>query len=308
MSIPSTTREPAQGAKAAPKERSSGLFASALRHMLRNRIVLFWAAVLLLIWGAGMLAPWVAPHDPLTQGDAMLAAPSATHWFGTDEMGRDVFSRVVHGARISLSVGVITVAVAVVFGTVLGLVAGYFGGWIENLILRCVDAMMAFPGILLAILIMSMMGPSLVNVMIAVGISSVPTYVRVVRGATLSVKEQDFVVAARALGAPSVTIMFRHILPNVFAPVLVLATLGMAGAVLSISGLSFLGLGAQPPTPEWGAMLSGARSFITMAWWLPTFPGLAIMISVLAINVIGDALRNVLDPRLRGAQKTSGRK
>ncbi|MEX1157794.1 MAG: ABC transporter permease, partial [Thermomicrobiales bacterium] len=233
----------------------------------------------------------------------LLEPPSRSHLFGTDELGRDILSRVIFGARISLTVGLVAVAIAGVIGTLLGLVSGYVGGFVDSLVMRLVDVVLAFPGIILAILIMATLGPSLINVMIAVGISAIPWYARTVRATTLVVKETDYVLAARAIGSSSSRIMYRTVLPNVITPVIVLATIGIAGAILAISGLSFIGLGAQPPSPEWGSMLSQARLYIQRAWWITTFPGLAIMISVLAINIIGDALRDALDPRLRGTVK-----
>ncbi len=274
-----------------------------LLRLIKNRIVLVWMIVLAFMILAAIAAPVVAPMDPLEQSAALLEPPSGGHVFGTDELGRDIFSRVIFGARISLTVGIVAVGIAASFGTLLGLVAGFTGGWLDSLLMRSIDVLMAFPGIILAILIMGTMGSSLTNVMIAVGISAIPWYARIVRATTLAVKEYDFVLAARALGASSQRQMFRHVLPNVIAPVIVLGTVGIAGAILAISSLSFLGLGAQPPSPEWGSMLSQARIYLTRAWWITAFPGLAIMVSVLSINIIGDALRDVLDPRLRGVIK-----
>ena len=271
--------------------------------MLRNRMVLFWVIVLLLLVISAVFAPLVAPQDPLEQSADLLEPPSREHLFGTDELGRDILSRVIFGARISLTVGFVAVAMAGVVGTIVGLLAGYSGGSVDSIAMRIVDVLLAFPGIILAILIMATLGPSLVNVMVAVGISAIPWYARTVRAATLVVKETDYVLAVRALGATAPRIMVRHILPNVVTPVIVLATIGIAGAILAISGLSFIGLGAQPPSPEWGSMLSQARIYLQRAWWITTFPGLAIMISVLAINIVGDALRDALDPRLRGTIK-----
>jgi len=250
-----------------------------------------------------LFAPVIAPYDPIRQSSDLLKPPSRQHLFGTDELGRDILSRIIFGARISLTMGLIAVAIAGSFGTVIGLVSGFIGGALDNTIMRIIDVLMAFPGIILAILIMATLGASLVNVVIAVGIGAIPWYARTVRGATLAVKENDYVFSARALGATSQQIMFRHILPNVLGPVVVLATVGVAGTILAISGLSFLGLGAKPPSPEWGAMLSQARLYLRKAWWITAFPGLAIMVSVFAINLIGDALRDTLDPQLRGAMK-----
>jgi peptide/nickel transport system permease protein len=271
--------------------------------LFRNRVVLLWSTVLLALVIAAVFAPQIAPYDPLAQSADLLEPPSQSHIFGTDELGRDIFSRVIFGARISLTVGLVAVSLALVSGTLIGLVSGFFGGWLDAVAMRMVDVLLAFPGIILAILIMATLGPSLINVMLAVGISAIPWYARTVRAATLVVKENDYVLASRAVGATAQRIMVRHVLPNVVTPVIVLATIGIAGAILAISGLSFLGLGAQPPSPEWGSMLSQARIYLQRAWWITTFPGLAIMISVLAINIVGDALRDALDPRLRGTMK-----
>lgn len=271
--------------------------------LLKNPVIAFWVVVLLILAGAAIFAPLVAPDQPNAQSAVLLSAPSTQHLFGTDELGRDVFSRVIYGGRISLSIGFIAVSISTVFGTTIGLVSGFAGGLTDSVIMRLIDVLMAFPGIILAILIMATLGPSIINVMIAVGISAIPWYARTVRGTTLAIREFDYVLAARATGASSSRIMRRHVLPNVLAPVIVLATVGIAGAILAISGLSFIGLGAQPPSPEWGAMLSEAQTYLQQAWWMATFPGLAIMLSVFAINLIGDGLRDVLDPRLRGALK-----
>ncbi len=273
------------------------------RRLLRNPLVLIWGLVLVAMIIAAVLAPVIAPADPLKQSSALLEAPSQTHLFGTDELGRDIFSRVVYGTRISLTVGLVAVAIATVVGTIIGLVAGLAGGFVDNVTMRLIDILLAFPGIILAILIMATLGPSLVNVMIAVGLSAIPWYARTVRASTLVIKEYDYILATRAVGSSPLRIMFRHVLPNVITPVIVLSTIGMAGAILAISGLSYIGLGAQPPSPEWGSMLSQARLYLQRAWWITTFPGLAIMMAVMAINLIGDALRDALDPRLRSVGK-----
>lgn len=230
---------------------------------------------------------------------AVMQPPSAEHWMGTDELGRDIFSRVIYGARISMQVGVIAVGIALTVGTLLGMLAGFLGGVVDTLIMRTMDVMLAFPGILLAIAIVAVLGPDLYNTMIAVGIAAIPVYARTARGSTLSVLEFDYVQAATALGASRLRVIFRYVLPNILAPLTVLATVGVATSILSAAGLSYLGLGAQPPTPEWGAMLSEARSYLRSAWWIATFPGLAIMVVVLAFNLFGDGLRDLFDPRLR---------
>ena len=273
----------------------------AVIYLRGNKVAVFWIGVLAAIWAIAALAPVVATHDPLRQSADLLEGPSAKHWMGTDEFGRDLFSRIVYGGRISLSVGIIAVTIAVLAGSTLGLVAGYLGGIVDTILMRFIDGLMAFPSIILAILIMAVLGPNLVNVMIAVGISAVPWYARTVRGSTLSVMQAQFVESAKAVGSSGGRIIVRHILPNVAAPIIVLGTLGMATSILAIAGLSFLGLGAHPPSPEWGAMLSSARTYMGRASWYAAFPGLAIMVSVLAMNIIGDALRDILDPRLRGS-------
>ncbi|MHB8645764.1 MAG: ABC transporter permease [Thermomicrobiales bacterium] len=279
--------------------RANGLF----RRLIRSPLIIFWGGVLLVLVLLAIFAPIVAPYDPIKQSADLLQPPSRQYLFGTDELGRDILSRIIFGARISLTVGLIAVGIAGSIGTVIGLISGFIGGALDNVIMRIIDVLLAFPGIILAILIMATLGASLVNVVIAVGIGAIPLYARTVRGATLAVKENDYILAARALGANAKHIMFRHVLPNVIGPVIVLGTVGIAGTIIAISGLSFLGLGAKPPSPEWGAMLSQARIYLRKAWWLTTFPGLAIMISVFAINLIGDALRDTLDPRLRGTIK-----
>lgn len=247
-----------------------------------------------------VFAPAIAPYPP-TKMDfrAVQQPPSAAHPFGTDDLGRDVLSRVAYGARISLQVGLIAVGIAAFVGTLMGLVAGFAGGWLDGFIMRTVDVMLAFPGILLALAVVAVLGPGLANMMIAVGVSAIPAYARTVRGTTLSVMELDYVTAAQALGAGRVRVALRYVLPNVSAPIIVLATIGIATSILSAAGLSYLGLGAQPPTPEWGSMLSDARAYLRTAWWMAVFPGLAIMIVVMAFNLLGDGLRDVLDPKSR---------
>ncbi len=242
----------------------------------------------------------LAPHSPIKiDVAAALEGPSRAHLMGTDQYGRDVYSRVIHGSGISLSIGAIAVGIAATVGTAVGLVAGYSGGLLDGMLMRIIDVMLAFPGILLALGIVSVLGPSLRNLMIAVGIAAIPFYARLVRSSVLVAKEQLYVEAARVVGVPTRVILIRHILPNVVAPVIVAATLGMGGTILAAAGLSFIGLGSQPPTPEWGRMLSEGRDYLRDAWWIATFPGLAIMVTVFGVNLLGDGLRDVLDPRLR---------
>jgi peptide/nickel transport system permease protein len=245
-------------------------------------------------------APWLSPRDPIrTAARDALQPPGPRFVLGSDQFGRDVASRVLHGARVSLTVGLISVSIAVALGAPLGLVSGYYGGRLDGLIMRVMDVLLAFPGILLALAIVSVLTPGLTNVMIAVGLSAVPTYARLVRASVLSARENLYVEAARALGGRDLGILARYILPNVVAPLIVTATLGLGTAILSAAALGFLGLGSQPPQPEWGRMLSEGRDYLREAWWISTFPGLGIMLTVLAMNLLGDGLRDVLDPRLR---------
>ncbi len=225
--------------------------------------------------------------------------PSSSELLGTDEFGRSIFARIVHGTRISLTTGFISVSLSILIGGFLGALAGYFGGTIDNAIMRVMDIFLAVPSILLSIAIVSALGPSLFNLIIAIAVSSVPVYARIVRASVLSIRGQEFIEAAHAIGANHIYIIAKHIVPNVMSPIIVQGTLGVAGAILSIAGLSFIGLGVQPPTPEWGSMLAGGRSFIRRAPWVTTYPGIAIMVSILSLNLLGDGLRDALDPRLK---------
>jgi ABC-type dipeptide/oligopeptide/nickel transport system permease subunit len=247
-----------------------------------------------------ILAPWIAPHNPVRgELDDYLQEPGGRYWFGTDTFGRDVFSRVVYGARISLGVGAAVQASALTIGVGLGLLSGFYGGRVDNLIMRLAEIIFAFPGLLFAIAIMAVIGPSLYNVFIALGLVSWTSLARVVRGAVLAVKEQEFVEAARALGASNRRIILRHLLPNIVAPAIILVTLGIGGAILAEASLSFLGLGAQPPTPSWGSMLTVGRDYLTEAPWLSIYPGVAIFLTVMGFNLLGDGLRDLLDPRMQ---------
>jgi peptide/nickel transport system permease protein len=253
-------------------------------------------ALVLVAVGQSVLAPQSPTKIDIT---AALRPPDRAHWMGTDQYGRDVYSRVIHGSSISLTVGFISVGIAAVAGTTIGLAAGFYGGKVDGILMRVIDVMLAFPGVLLALAIVSVLGPNLRNLMIAVGISQIPLYARLIRGSVLVAKEQLYVEAARVVGVSIRVILVRHILPNVVAPIIVAATLGMGGAILAAAGLSFIGLGSEPPTPEWGRMLSEGRDYLRDGWWISTFPGIAIMVTVLGVNMLGDALRDVLDPRLR---------
>ena len=277
----------------------TGSFAT-LRRFARNRGAMIGGMALLTMIVFSLAASGLTQFEP----DVMMPAdrwlpPDATHLFGTDQFGRDMFTRVAYGGRVSLPMGLISVSIALAIGLIGGLFSGYYGGWVDAIIMRAVDLMLAFPGLLLALVIVATLGPSLVNAMIAVGISSVPTYVRVVRAGVLSARELEYVNAARAMGATDGRIIFRHLLPGITAPVIVLSTLGVASAMITGAALSFLGLGAKPPTPEWGAMLSESRNFLRLAPWTMTFPGLAIVTAALSMNLIGDGLRDALDPRMK---------
>jgi peptide/nickel transport system permease protein len=271
-----------------------------LRAFFSNRLAVFGTAVMAVFILMAVFAPLVAPYDPLDQNlPEKFDGPSLAHPFGQDELGRDILSRVIYGARISLTAGLAAVAVATVVGTIVGLAAGYLGRWPDSLLMRLMDVLLAFPSILLAIVIVSILGPSLPNAMLAIGIVFIPQIARVVRSAVISVRERDYIEAERALGAGDAQIVFSGVLPNCTAPLIVQASLGISTAILDAAALGFLGLGAQPPAPEWGTMLADAREFVLRAWWVVTFPGLAILITVLAFNLLGDGLRDALDPKLK---------
>ncbi|MCO5223767.1 MAG: ABC transporter permease [Thermomicrobiales bacterium] len=257
-------------------------------------------AIILIFWIVmALAAPMVSPFDPDSGSRSRLQAPSTEHIFGTDLFGRDVFSRVVFGSRLSLSVGILTVIASAIVGTTIGLVSGYFGGLVDTVLMRAVEVMLTFPAILLALLVITILGPGLKNAAIAVGVSAIPQYARLVRGSVIVARENTYVTAAMVQGAKDFRIMVRHILPNISASIIVLATANAGVAMISVAALSFLGLGAQPPTPEWGALLSDGRSYFTTAWWLMTFPGVALMSASFALNLLGDGLREALDPKLR---------
>jgi peptide/nickel transport system permease protein len=289
----------APGASRRRDERS--LAGMAFRRFLTIRSAAFGAVILLLLVLAAILAPYLTPfeYDKIAP-TAAYEGPSREHLMGTDKFGRDVFTRVLFGGRISLTVGLIATVIGGGVGVLLGLTAGYFGGLVDEATMRVLDMMLAFPGILLAMGIVAMLGPSLQNLMIAVGIGYIAGFARLMRGNVLAARKFDYVLAAESLGGRSWTIMRRHILPNIAAPLIVYATLSVASAILTAAGLSFLGLGAQPPSPEWGIMLSDGRETLNRAWWVSLFPGLAILATTLSINFVGDGLRIALDPRMRG--------
>ncbi len=247
-----------------------------------------------------LTAPWIAPYDPIKQDlPNMLQSPSRAHWLGTDETGRDILSRLLYGARISMQVGLTSVGIAVVIGVPVGVIAGYFGGKIDAWLMRALDVLMAFPGILLAICLVSIMGPSLQNAMISVGIYAMPNFARLARGETMAIKNNEYIEASKALGASDFRIIYSHILINIIAPLIVLGTMSFGNAILTTSSLGYLGMGAQPPTPEWGAMLSSGRQYLLLAPHVTTIPGLVILLLVLGLNLFGDGLRDVLDPKLK---------
>jgi peptide/nickel transport system permease protein len=280
--------------------RGRGRLGELSRRFRQNPGALVGLMLLALIALVTVAAPLLAPSDPNRMGAGpIFAPPGRGNWLGTDQFGRDILSRMLFGGQISLRLGLLSVSIATVAGVLLGLVSGYYGAWVDLALMRLVDILLAFPGILLALSVLAILGPGLNNAMVAVGVAAIPSYTRIVRGSVLSARENVYVDAARVVGCSDRRIMFRHILPNVLAPVIVLSTLGMASAIITGTALSFLGLGAQPPSPEWGAMLSAGRDHLRTAWWISTFPGLAIMLVVLAMNVVGDGLRDALDPRLK---------
>ena len=274
------------------------MFNETWRRLRRQRLAMVGGGILFLLLFVALCAPVLAPHDPMEQNlYARLQPPSLEYPMGTDDFGRDIFSRMIYGSRISLRIGVASITAALLVGTLLGLWAGYWGGWVDTLIMRCMDLFLAFPSILLAIAIVAVAGPGIDNAIMAVSVVLIPQFARLVRSSVLTVRETAYIEAARALGAGPMRILFVGILPNCTAPIIVQTTLGLGTAILDAAGLSFLGLGAQPPMPEWGAMLAGGRELLFEAPWVMTFPGLAIFIVVLAINLFGDGLRDALDPK-----------
>ncbi len=272
----------------------------ARRAFVKNRAAMLALLVLVLIVLSALFASSLTTYDPVKRdAKSRTQAPSAEHLLGTDALGRDLFTRLLYGGRISLQVGFFSVLASALVGVPLGLVAGYMGGNVDNWIMRFMDLILAFPGLILAIWLVSMLGVSITNVIIAISIGSIPTYARITRGVTLSTREMDYVVAAHSMGASASRILWLHILPSVVAPLIVLVTLSISGNIVAGASLSFLGLGVRPPIPEWGAMLADGRGYMRNAWWMSVFPGVAIMLVVLAANVVGDGLRDALDPRTR---------
>ena len=271
-----------------------------LRGLTKNPGAVIGLVILTVLILGAILAPLIVSYDPIEIDPRdRLQPPSSSHWLGTDPFGRDLYTRMLYGARVSLPVGIIAVVISASIGTTLGLISGYYGRFVDGFIMRLIDIMLAFPGILLALVVVAILGPNLRNVMIAVGIGGIPRYTRLVRGSVLASRELVYVEAARVVGVPDRTVLFRHILPNVIGPAIVLSTISVGSAILAAAGLSFLGLGAQPPTPEWGSMLADGRQFLRTDPWVTSVPGVAIVLTVLSVNLIGDGLRDVLDPRLR---------
>jgi peptide/nickel transport system permease protein len=294
--LPMTAAEPAE--IAAPTTHGATPRTHVLRRLVRRPAALIGLVVVATFVIAAIAAPLIAPYDPIaTSFSAVRKAPSAAHWFGTDEIGRDVLSRVIYGARASLLAGVVSVLISLSIGIPAGLLAGYAGGFTDLLISRITDALLACPFLILAIALAAFLGPSLSNAMIAIGISATPVFIRLTRGTTLAIKAEDFVLAARAIGNSPLRIALRHVLPNIVPPLLVQATLAIAAAVIAEASLSFLGLGQQPPQPSWGSMLNTAKNYIDNAPWMAIWPGLSIFLLVLSFNIVGDGLRDVLDPR-----------
>ena len=298
MTTPTSSILPPLAAPATERQTGVRRF---IRSYSRHRLGVIGVVLIALVAIAAVGAPWIAPYDP-TKIDPihLLEGPSTKHFLGTDGLGRDVFSRIIYGARVSLYSGFLVVSISMVLGTLIGLVAGYAGGLLDGFLMRCMDALLAFPGLILALAITAALGPSLTNAMIAIAVLSLPGAARIVRGETLSLRERDFVTAERVIGAGAARILFRHVLPNAMAPIIVIASLRVGGAVLVETGLSFLGLGVQPPTPSWGSMVNEGARFLEHAPWIAMGSGGAIFLTVLGANFAGDAIRDVLDPRLRG--------
>ena len=272
------------------------------QNLKRNRLALGGGVIVILLFAVSFLAPFISPYDPAAiDVRAKLEPPSARHLLGTDQLGRDLLSRMIWGSRISLKVGFVAVGISTFIGLILGALAGYYGGWVDRLVMRLVDVMLCFPAFFLILAVIAILEPSIWNIMIIIGLTSWMGVARLVRAEFLSLKERDFVTAACAQGVKDSRIIFRHLLPNALAPVLVAATLGVAGAILTESALSFLGIGVQPPTPSWGNILTAGKDNIEIAWWLSLYPGLAILITVLGYNLLGEGIRDATDPRLNSS-------
>ncbi|HSJ26008.1 MAG TPA: oligopeptide ABC transporter permease [Longimicrobiales bacterium] len=282
--------------------RGDSQWSIAARQFRRNRLALVGLGIIIVLYLVALLAPLLAPHDPVAQHDiarTSYLSPRAGNWLGTDRFGRDILSRIIYGSRISLSIGFVATVISITIGTLLGALAGYFGGRVDTLIMRFTDTVLAFPRLVLLIMIVALFGPSITVIILVLGLTQWPGTTRIVRGDVLSLREREFIQAAQALGMGRARIIGRHLIPNVMAPVIVAATLGIGNTIVMEAGLAFLGLGVQPPTPTWGSMVADGRESLISAWWVATFPGLVIVLVVLAFNLVGDGLRDALDPRLR---------
>jgi peptide/nickel transport system permease protein len=300
LSTTQTEKNPLNVQKSQKSSPRAEAFKMFVKRLLKNKAAVVGGLIILFVILVGVLGPFLVKTDPNAQNLInKLQPPSKEHWFGTDNFGRDIFSRIVHGTKLTLTVGFLSVLIGGVIGVILGIVAGYYGGIVDTITMRIADILLAFPGMLLALAIVSVLGGSLINVIIAVGIFSIPAFARIVRGSTLQVKKLEYIDAVRALGASDVRIIFKHILPNILSPIIVQATMRIATAILTASGLAFLGLGAQPPTPEWGAMLSDGRTYMHNASHMVLIPGMMIVVVVLAFNIFGDGLRDALDPKMK---------
>ncbi|WP_042454939.1 nickel transporter permease [Neobacillus dielmonensis] len=283
-----------------PEAKAISPWKEGWQSFYKNRLAVVGLVIVVFFILVAIIAPVIAPYNFKTQVlTERMQAPSGKHWFGTDDFGRDIFSRVIYGARISLWVGFFSVLGSVIIGTILGIVAGYYGRWVDSIISRIFDIMLAFPSILLAIAVVAILGPSLENALIAIAVVNIPNFGRLIRSKVLSVKQEEYIMAARAIGMKDSRILLRHILPNSISPVIVQATLAIATAIIEAAALGFLGMGAQAPTPEWGKMLSDSKNYLMQAPWTLFFPGMAIMLTVLGFNLMGDGLRDVLDPKMK---------
>ncbi len=272
-----------------------------IKKIWQNRAARFSLMVLFVIVVLGIIGPWIAPHDPTkTYYESFLEGPSKEHWLGTDAIGRDVLSRMLYGTRVTLMVAVMAVGITFVLGTLIGVVSAYVGGIVDNVLMRIMEVLLALPGIILALAIVAVLGPSQTNAMIAIGISSIPAFAILIRSAALTIKSSGYVEASRSIGSSNWWIITHQVIPNIFNVLIVYTTLFVGGAILETSALGFIGLGAQPPTPEWGTMLNEGKDYLSDAWWLATFPGLAITIIVFTVNILGDALRDIFDPKSQG--------
>lgn len=300
MTVDRDADTPVAASLAAADTKSYGLWSDAWRRLRKNSFAMAGAGILILIVFVAVAAPLLAPSDPILQDyDHLMEGPSWAHPFGTDNFGRDILSRIIYGAQISLRLGFLGTTVGVAIGALIGMAAGFYGGWVDSFLMRLLDIQLAFPGLLLAIVIITVLGVGESNVIIAIGVFSIPVFARVLRGSIISLREQDFIQAARAVGVSDGRLMLMHLLPNALAPIVVLTTLRLGTAILTAASLGFLGLGVRPPSPEWGTMLSEGRTYMQLAPHIAIFPGVAILITVIALNLLGDGLRDALDPKMK---------